>query len=68
MKKTRKGKKTVRADGILPECDFSHGSHNTYAAQYAADSVVVAVLDPDVAAAFPSSGEAKKPCALWRDH
>lgn len=47
--------KTRRADidEILPECDFSHARRSTYAA-----GSVVVVLEPDVAAAFPSSGEA----------
>ena len=44
-------------DEILPEYDFSHGSRNKYASRYAAGSAVV-VLEPDVAAAFPTSGEA----------
>ena len=47
------------ADEILPEYDFSRASGNKYAARYAAGSVVV-VLEPDVAAAFPSSGEANE--------
>jgi hypothetical protein len=44
------------ADEILPEYDFSRASRNKYAGRYAAGSVVI-VLEPDVAAAFPSSGE-----------
>ena len=53
-----KRKATGRADGdeILPEYDFSSASPNKYASRYAAGSAVV-VLEPDVAAAFPSSGE-----------
>ncbi len=43
-------------DEILPEYNFSRGSRNKYASRYAAGSAVV-VLEPDVAAAFPSSGE-----------
>ena len=40
----------------MPEYDFSRASRNKYASEYAAGSSVV-VLEPDVAAAFPSSGE-----------
>ena len=47
------------ADEILPEYDFSRAARNEYASRYAAGSAVV-VLDPDVAAAFPSSGEANE--------
>lgn len=47
------------ADEILPEYDFSRASRNKYASRYAAGSTVV-VLEPDVAAAFPSSGEANE--------
>jgi len=60
MKKTgSKANRTqrVHADEILPEYDFSKGQHNKYASRYAAGSSVV-VLEPDVAAAFPTSGEA----------
>ena len=62
MKKSlNKGKAVsqVDADEILPEYDFSRASRNKYASQYAAGSTVV-VLEPDVAAAFPSSGEANE--------
>ena len=62
MKKSLgKGKAAVRTDvdGILPEYDFSRSSRNKYASRYAAGSVVV-VLEPDVAVAFPSSGEANE--------
>ena len=54
-----KGKTTdqANADEILPEYDFSRASRNKYASRYAAGSAVV-VLEPDVAAAFPTSGEA----------
>jgi len=44
------------ADEILLEYDVSRGITNKYAAQYAIGSAVV-VLDPDVAAAFPTSRE-----------
>ena len=47
------------ADEILPEYDFSQASPNKYASRYCAGSAVV-VLEPDVAAAFPSSGEANE--------
>lgn len=47
------------ADEILPEYDFSRASRNKYASRYAAGSAVV-VLEPDVAAAFPSSVEANE--------
>ncbi|HEX5761042.1 MAG TPA: hypothetical protein VF121_17780 [Thermoanaerobaculia bacterium] len=46
----------VDADEILPEYDFSNARPNKYASRFAAGSKVV-VLDPDVAAAFPSTGE-----------
>ena len=62
MKKaTRKKKKGDRsgADEILPEYDFSHALPNKYASRYSAGSAVV-VLEPDVAAAFPTSGEANE--------
>ena len=49
----------VDADEILPEYDFSLARPNKYAVRYAAGSVVV-VLDPDVAAVFPSAGEANE--------
>ena len=47
------------ADEILPEYDFRRSSPNKFASRYAAGSAVV-VLEPDVAAAFPSSGEANE--------
>ena len=47
------------ADEILPEYDFSRTTRNKYASHHAAASAVV-VLEPDVAAAFPSSGEANE--------
>ena len=62
MKKSRsKGEGIGRtdADDILPEYDFSLAARNKYASRYAAGSAVV-VLEPDVAAAFPSSGEANE--------
>lgn len=49
----------VDVDEILPEYDFSHARPNKYASRYAAGSIVV-VLDPDVAAVFPSSGKANE--------
>jgi hypothetical protein len=62
MKKRRskaRAGKAVHADEILPEYDFTRASRNKYAARYAAGSAVV-VLEPDVAAAFPTSGEANE--------
>ena len=50
---------SVDAGEILPEYDFKHGSPNKFASRYAAGSAVV-VLEPDVAAAFPSSGDANE--------
>jgi hypothetical protein len=49
----------ISADEILPEYDFSHARPNKYASRYAAGSMVV-VLEPDVAAVFPSAGEANE--------
>ena len=43
-------------DDILPEYDFRRARPNKYASRYAAGSLVV-VLEPDVAAVFPSAGE-----------
>jgi len=51
--------KSTDAEEILPEYDFSRASRNKYASRYAAGSAVV-VLDPDVARAFPTSGEANE--------
>jgi hypothetical protein len=51
--------KSTDVDEILPEYDFSRASRNQYASRYAAWSAVV-VLEPDVARAFPTSGEAKE--------
>jgi hypothetical protein len=62
MKKDdRKGREVGRAcvDEILPEYDFSRAGPNEYASRYAAGSIVV-VLEPDVAAVFPSAGEANE--------
>lgn len=52
-------KRRSRGDEILPEYDFSKAKPNPYASRYAAGSSVV-VLEPDVAAAFPTSGEANE--------
>ncbi len=49
----------VDADEILPEYDFSRARPNKFASRYAAGSIVV-VLEPDVAAAFPTAGEANE--------
>jgi len=62
MKKPLRRRKTAPGpdvDEILPEYDFSRAAPNKYASRYAAGSVVV-VLEPDVAAAFPDSGEANE--------
>lgn len=50
------GKRTG-SDQILPEYDFRKAAANQYASRYATGSSVV-VLEPDVAAAFPTSGDA----------
>ena len=49
----------VDADEILPEYDFKRSSPNKFASRYATGSAVI-VLEPDVAAAFPSAGEANE--------
>ncbi len=60
-KEHRKGKEVGRVDvdEILPEYDFSRARPNKYASRYAAGSTVV-VLEPDVAAVFPSAEEANE--------
>ena len=60
-KAKRKGSEAGRADidDILPEYDFSRAQPNKYASRYSAGSIVV-VLEPDVAAAFPSAGQANE--------
>lgn len=59
--KRAKGKTDDQANAgeILPEYDFSRASPNKYASRYAAGSAVV-VLEPDLAAAFPTSREANE--------
>lgn len=53
-RRTTRGKATrVATDDILPEYDFSRARRNPYAARFAAGSNIV-VLDPDVAAVFPT--------------
>mgnify|MGYP007042448611 CR=1 FL=1 len=49
----------IDVDDILPEYDFSRARPNKYSSRYAAGSLVV-VLEPDVAAVFPSAGEANE--------
>lgn len=49
----------VPADEILPEYDFSRARPNKYASRYGKGSIVV-TLDPDVAAIFPSAGQANE--------
>jgi hypothetical protein len=44
------------ADEVLPEYDFSRSRPNKYASRFQAGSAVV-VLDPDIAAVFPSAAE-----------
>jgi hypothetical protein len=53
----RKSSRKSAADDILTEYDFRGAARNKYASRYAAGSTVV-VLEPDVAAAFPTSNEA----------
>lgn len=43
-------------DDVLPEYDFSSGRRNKYAAEFERGSVMI-VLEPDVAAVFPSAAE-----------
>jgi hypothetical protein len=59
----RKPASTRAADEILPEYDFRAGSRNKYASRYAAGSAVV-VLEPDVAAVFPTAEEANEALRL----
>jgi hypothetical protein len=54
MKKASNKRGAAGPDDILPEYDFSRAASNRYASKYAAGSSVV-VLEPDVAAAFPSA-------------
>ena len=64
MKKAKASKRPSRArtqratsvgsDEILPEYDFSRGVRGRYAKRYAEQPTVV-VLDPDVAAVFPTA-------------
>ena len=51
--------KSAPADEILPEYDFRKSQRNPYASRYAAESLVV-VLEPDVAAVFPTAEEANE--------
>ena len=55
----RSGVDRVATDEILPEYDFSRARPNKYASRYSKGSVVVS-LDPDVAAVFPSAGQANE--------
>lgn len=62
MKKNRSKQKASNGAGtdeIVPEYDFSRATRNKYAFRYTEGSAVI-VLDPDVAAAFPSSVEANE--------
>jgi len=49
----------VSREEILPEYDFSRSRPNKFAPRYSADSMVV-VLEPDVAAAFPTASQANE--------
>ena len=55
----RSGIARVPVDEILPEYDFSRARPNKYASRYGKGSIVV-TLDPDVAAVFPSAGQANE--------
>ena len=46
----------IDPDEVLPEYDFSTGRRTKYAAEFQRGSVMI-VLEPDVAAAFPSAAE-----------
>jgi hypothetical protein len=54
MKKKRKTGVSAERDTIRPSYDFRGGVRGKYVARYRAGSNVV-VLDPDVAAAFPTA-------------
>ncbi len=58
-KAKKSGAHRVPVDEILPEYDFSRARPNPYAARYAKAGIVV-TLDPDVAAVFPSAGQANE--------
>ncbi len=53
MRKVTRRRRSA-TDDILPEYDFSGGVRGKYASRYAQGTNVV-VLDPDVAAAFPTA-------------
>jgi len=63
----REVKERIGGDEILPEYDFSKAIPNKYASRYAAGRSVV-VLEPDVAAALPTSGEANEALRAGGDH
>lgn len=46
----------IDPDDVLPEYDFTGGRRNKYAAEFQPGSTMI-VLEPDVAAAFPSAAE-----------
>jgi hypothetical protein len=55
--KTRQARPpSASADEVLPEYDFSRSRPNKYASRFQAGSAAV-VLDPDIAAVFPSATE-----------
>ena len=47
---------SIDPDEVLPEYDFTGGRRNKYAAEFQRGSAMI-VLEPDVAAAFPSAAE-----------
>ena len=60
MKKRNKdGVEKQSTEEILPEYDFRKSQRNPYASRYAVGSSVI-VLEPDVAAAFPSADQANE--------
>lgn len=48
--------RAASADEILPEYDFSRSRPNKFVSRFQAGSAIV-VLDPDIAAIFPSAAE-----------
>jgi hypothetical protein len=58
-RRNSKAPASVDADEILSEYDFSRSRPNKFASRYASDSLVV-VLEPDVAAIFPTASQANE--------
>ena len=48
--------RAIDPDEVLPEYDFAGGRRNKYATEFQRGSAMI-VLEPDVAAAFPSAAE-----------